>query len=222
MAEVDSTTLLVATSNRGKVIEIEAELSGLPCRIIGLHDLHEVLPEPLENGLTFEANALLKAEHYTDLSRLLVLADDSGLEVDYLDGAPGIHSARYGGAGLSPSRQISLLLDSLRGVPLAKRTARFVCCLALAGVGLRRTFAGTCEGLIAFEPRGENGFGYDPIFLDPELGVTFGELSREEKASRSHRGKALRKAKRFLEAWLLAGLDLTDQQVEKKADNADH
>jgi non-canonical purine NTP pyrophosphatase (RdgB/HAM1 family) len=201
MAEAQSTTLLVSTTNPGKIVEIEAELSGLPCRIIGVADLPLVLPEAAENGDTFAANALIKAEHYHALSSLLVLADDSGLEVDYLHGAPGIYSARYGGA--TSAAQIALLLESLKGVPISERTARFVCCLALVGNGLKSTFEGVCEGRIAFEPRGGNGFGYDPIFLDPELDLTFAELSREEKSRRSHRGKALRKVRTFLEGWLL-------------------
>jgi XTP/dITP diphosphohydrolase len=203
MAQAQSTTLLVSTTNPGKIVEIDAELSGLPCRIIGLADLPLALPEAVESGETFAANALIKARHYHALSRLLVLADDSGLEVDHLDGAPGIHSARYGGPGASSAAQIALLLESLRGVPPSQRTARFVCCVALVGDGLQMTFEGVCEGLIAFEPRGSNGFGYDPIFLDAELGVTFAELSREEKASRSHRGRALKKARTFLAGWLL-------------------
>ncbi len=160
------------------------------------------LPEAVENGETFAANALIKAEHYHALSSLLVLSDDSGLEVDYLDGAPGVYSARYGGPGASSAQQIALLLDSLKGVPISQRTARFVCCLALVGNGIQTMFEGVCEGRIALEPRGANGFGYDPIFLDPELDLTFAELSREEKARRSHRGKALRKARTFLEGWL--------------------
>src|SRR5262245_4995416 len=167
MGDAHATTLLVATTNPGKIVEIDAELRGLPCTIIGLADLQKALPEPVEDGTTFAANALLKARHYNRLSRLLVLADDSGLEVDYLDGAPGIHSACYGGPGAPPALQISLLLDSLKGVPLARRTARFVCCLALVDDGLEKTFEGVCEGSIAFEPRGSNGFGYDPIFIDP-------------------------------------------------------
>jgi XTP/dITP diphosphohydrolase len=202
MAEAQSTTLLVSTTNSGKIVEIEAELRGLPCRIIGLADLPLPLPEAVENGETFAANALIKAEHYHALSSLLVLSDDSGLEVDYLDGAPGVYSARYGGPGASSAQQIALLLDSLKGVPISQRTARFVCCLALVGNGIQTMFEGVCEGRIALEPRGANGFGYDPIFLDPELDLTFAELSREEKARRSHRGKALRKARTLLEGWL--------------------
>jgi len=202
MAKAQSTTLLVSTTNPGKIVEIEAELSGLPCRIIGLADLPQALPEAVENGETFAANALIKAEHYHALSSLLVLSDDSGLEVEYLDGAPGVYSARHGGPGASSAQQIALLLDSLKGVPISQRTARFVCCLALAGNGIQTMFEGVCEGRIALVPRGANGFGYDPIFLDPELDLTFAELSREEKARRSHRGKALRKARTFLEGWL--------------------
>lgn len=201
-----NTTLLIATTNPGKVTEINDLLADLPCRVIGLHELPQTLPTVEETGTTFAENALLKAEHYQRLTGLLTLADDSGLVVDALDGRPGVYSARYGGADLNSAEQINLLLAELMDVPAEKRTARFVCCIALAGElageGWRQTFERSCEGVIASEPRGAGGFGYDPIFIDAELGRTFAELSREEKAARSHRGQALRAASAFIEAKL--------------------
>ena len=192
--------LLIATSNPGKVLELSALLEGLDRRVLGLRDLPQAPPPVEETGTTFADNARLKAVYYRDQTGLIALADDSGLEVDALDGRPGVYSARYGGEGLSSAGQIALLLDELKEVPEERRTARFVCCLAIAGPGWTRLFEGRCEGLIARAPRGEGGFGYDPIFFDPELGCTFAELTGAEKAARSHRGKALRQARRFIES----------------------
>ncbi|MGE0127988.1 MAG: XTP/dITP diphosphatase [Blastocatellales bacterium] len=198
--------LLIGTSNRGKVIEIAALLEGLNCEVIGLEDLPQVPPPVEETGTTFAENALIKADYYHGITGLITLADDSGLEVDALDGRPGVYSARYGGEGLSSADQIALLLKEMKDVPEEKRTARFVCSVALTGArggsSVRQTFEGRCEGRIADAPRGSGGFGYDPIFIDAELGRTFAELAREEKAARSHRGKALRAARDFLENWL--------------------
>jgi XTP/dITP diphosphohydrolase len=192
-------SLLIATSNQGKIVEIVALLEGLNWRVIGLSDLPRTPPPVEETGSTFIENALIKAEHYFNRTNLITLADDSGLVVDALGGRPGVYSARYGGEGLNNARQIVKLLDELKDVPQASRTARFVCSIAVAGPGWSRTFEESCEGLIAFEPRGSGGFGYDPIFFDPEVGCTFAELTQEEKAARSHRGKALREARKFLE-----------------------
>lgn len=196
------TTLLIATSNPGKVAELAAMLEDLNCRVIGFADLPETPAIVEETGLTFAENALLKAEHYHRLTGLPALADDSGLEVDALDGRPGVYSARYGGDQLSSAEQIHLLLGEMKDVPDHQRTARFVCNIALVGDGLNQMFEGRCEGLIAHEPRGDHGFGYDPIFIDAELGRTFAELTREEKAPRSHRGIALFQARQFLAEWL--------------------
>jgi XTP/dITP diphosphohydrolase len=220
-------TLLIATSNKGKVAEIASLLEGLDCRAIGLEDLPQVPPPVEETGTTFVENALIKADYYHAASGLLTLADDSGLEVDALGGRPGVYSARYGGEGLSSDRQIALLLEEMKDAPEEKRTARFVCVVALVGAAretsdqrkwvrhldgalvdspvrprIRQTFEGRCEGRIALAPRGAGGFGYDPIFIDAELGRTFAELSPEEKSSRSHRGKALRAAVEYLESIL--------------------
>src|SRR5262249_24884707 len=199
-------TLLIATSNKGKVIELASLLEGLNCRVIGLEDLSRVPPPVEETGTTFIDNALIKADYYDAITGLLTLAEDSGLEVDALDGRPGIYSARYGGEGLSSADQIALLLEEMKDVPEEKRTARFVCGIALVDakgeMAIRRTLEGRCEGRIAFTPHGAGGFGYDPIFIDAELGRTFAELSREEKSSRSHRGMALRATIKYLETLL--------------------
>jgi XTP/dITP diphosphohydrolase len=220
-------TLLIATSNKGKVAEIASLLEGLDCHAIGLEDLPQVPPPVEETGTTFVENALIKADYYHAASGLFTLADDSGLEVDALDGRPGVYSARYGGEGLSSAKQVALLLEEMKDTPEEKRTARFVCAIALVGVTgkisneresvwhldgtladlpmrprIRQTFEGRCEGRIALAPRGASGFGYDPIFIDAELGLTFAELSSEEKSSRSHRGKALRAAIEYIETLL--------------------
>src|SRR5262245_16013570 len=221
-------TLLIATSNKGKVAEIASLLEGLDCRAIGLEDLPQVPPPVEETGTTFVENALIKADYYQAATGLLTLADDSGLEVDALDGRTGVYSARYGGEGLSSAQQITLLLEELKDAPEEKRTARFVCVVALVGAAgetsdkresvrgldrapvdsagrprIRQTFEGRCEGRIALAPRGASGFGYDPIFIDAELGRTFAELSPQEKSSRSHRGKALRSTIEYLETLLM-------------------
>ncbi|MFN0084483.1 MAG: RdgB/HAM1 family non-canonical purine NTP pyrophosphatase [Blastocatellia bacterium] len=192
-------TLLIATTNPGKVAEISALLRGMNYRVIGLADLSEIPPAVEETGATFGENAILKADYYHARTGYLTLADDSGLEVDALGGRPGVHSARYGGEDKSSAEQVGLLLDELRDTPAEKRTARFVCCIALKSGTLRKTFERRCEGRIALEPRGQGGFGYDPVFIDPERGLTFAELTRQEKAARSHRGKALKAAREFLE-----------------------
>lgn len=192
------TKLLIATTNAGKVVEIAALLADLKCEVIGLTDLPQPLPEVEETGTTFAANALLKAEYYHAQTGLLALADDSGLEVDALDGRPGVYSARYAGAGASDAAKVEKLLEELRDVPAAQRTARFVCTIALVGPTIRETFTGTCPGIIADAPRGTNGFGYDPVFIEPASGRTFAELTRAEKAALSHRGQALKQVKDWL------------------------
>jgi XTP/dITP diphosphohydrolase len=194
--------LLIATSNAGKIAEIASLLAGLPCQVIGLNDWPEPVPAVAETGATFSENALLKAEYYHAQTGLLTLADDSGLEVAALGGAPGLYSARYAGAGASDAARVTKLLEEMKAVPDEKRAARFVCSIALVGPQLRRAFEGTCEGVIARAPRGERGFGYDPIFVDIELGRTFAELTPAEKAARSHRGRALDLARNFLAQWL--------------------
>jgi len=187
-----SPRLVLATTNAGKIAEISEELAPHGIEVLGLSALGPVEPVE-ETGSTFEENASLKAEAYSRSTDLPVLADDSGIEVDALNGAPGVHSARYGGATLDDEGRNQLLLEELRNVPQERRTARFRCVLALARRG--RTFArfeGVVEGRIAEAPRGANGFGYDPIFFYEPLARTFGEVPRSEKQKHSHRGKAVR------------------------------
>lgn len=188
--------LLIATTNRGKVNEIAEHLRGAGFEPLGLADLEEAIDPPEETGETFAENAMLKADYYHRRTGLMTMADDSGLEVDALGGRPGVHSARYGGGNLSSHEQVALLLDEMKDVQ--DRTARFRCVIAVSGDGVRRIFEGSSDGRIARAPAGEYGFGYDPVFIDPESGRTYAELSPAEKSSRSHRGKALRDASRWL------------------------
>jgi XTP/dITP diphosphohydrolase len=193
--------LLVATTNPGKFAEVRALLGRLPLRVISLTDL-AAAPQVIEDGNTFEENAIKKARTLAEHSGLLTLADDSGLEVDALGGAPGIYSARYAGPDADDESNNRKLLSELAGIPEEQRTARFVCALALCAPqshGFKDwVVRETCEGRIAFEQRGANGFGYDPLFFYPAFGKTFGEVEREVKATVSHRGRALRKLAEIL------------------------
>ena len=186
--------LLVATNNRGKVREYAELLDGLAVRLT--FPAREGLSlEVEETGETFAENAILKARAYAEASGLLTLADDSGLEVDALDGAPGVRSARYSGPGASDEDRYRLLLRRLAGVPAEGRTARFRCVVALATPeGEVQTAEGRCEGVIGFEPRGTHGFGYDPVFYMPDRGQTMAELLPEVKNRISHRARAARAA----------------------------
>ena len=190
------TELLVATTNPGKFAEVQAFLAKLPLQITSLKNLTNP-PEVVENGRTFEENALKKARTLAEYSGLLTLADDSGLEVDALGGEPGIYSARYAGAEGDDERNNQKLLGELTGVVEEQRTARFVCALALCAPqsqGMKEwVVRQTCEGRIAFAPSGSHGFGYDPLFFYPPFGKTLGEIERDAKATVSHRGKALMK-----------------------------
>lgn len=186
-------TLVVATGNPGKLRECAAVLAPAGFTVLGLEELSDTTPVE-ETGSTFEANARLKAEGYSLRTPHLVLADDSGLEVDALGGAPGVLSARYGGPDLTDPERCTAVLDALKNTPDGSRTARFRCVLALSREGRTLgTFAGVVEGTILRAPRGANGFGYDPIFFHPPSGRAFGELTRAEKELVSHRGLALRK-----------------------------
>jgi XTP/dITP diphosphohydrolase len=181
--------LVIATRNAGKMREFRSLLRPLQAEVISLADLN-IGAEFEESGTTFAENARLKALECSRLARLPVLADDSGLEVLSLGAGPGIHSARYAGPGASDSDRIRKLLDELDGC--AVRDARFVCSLALAQDGVLILEAeGECRGVIAQEPRGSNGFGYDPVFYFPELAKTYAELSSEEKNLHSHRAHAV-------------------------------
>lgn len=188
--------LIVATKNQGKLLEIKAILSGHT--VLG-QDEAGVDVEVEENGSTFAENALLKARAIAALTDGAVLADDSGLEVDALGGAPGIYTARYAGEHATDADRMHKLLSELNGVPDGKRTARFVCVMALVlPDGSEHTFRGTCEGRIAHAPRGENGFGYDPVFLLPDRGQTLAEIDAAEKNQISHRSRALAQVGEFL------------------------
>ena len=188
--------LLVATTNQGKFAEVKDFFAKLPLLILSPSSLSSP-PEVIEDGATFEENALKKARTLAEYSGYLTLADDSGLEVDALNGAPGIYSARYAGNEGNDEKNNEKLLYELRGFPEEKRSARFVCALALCAPksrGMREwTVHQSCEGRIAFRPTGRNGFGYDPLFFFPPFGKTFGEIDQETKATVGHRGKALKK-----------------------------
>src|SRR5262249_22707254 len=190
--------LVLATLKPAKGRELVALLGEIPIEIRLLADVPGArLPD--ETGATYADNALVKARTAAELTGLLSLGDDSGLEVDALGGEPGLFTARFGGPGLDDRGRWQFLLGRLRGVPPARRTARFRCVIALAGGGPRGEVAGGgAAGGIAEAPRGERGFGYDPVFFYPPLGQTFGELSDEEKARVSHRGLALAAARRLL------------------------
>lgn len=194
--------LLIATGNAGKKREFARLLATLPCEVVGLDDLG-LANDVEESGATFAENALLKARAYAARSGLLTLADDSGLEVDALGGAPGVQSARYGGPCLDDRGRYELLLANLRAVPDERRTARFRCTIALVAPNGREAAAeGACEGRIVHAPRGEHGFGYDPVFWVNNEGCTMAELPPERKNVISHRAVAARQALHILQAWL--------------------
>jgi XTP/dITP diphosphohydrolase len=190
---MSQTTLLVATHNAGKVREYAELLPGLNIDWQTL-DSASIITDVEETGVTFHANAVLKASAYARQSGLLTLADDSGLEVDALDGRPGVLTARYGGPGLTPEQRYRHLLAELDGTPPDRRSARFHCVIALAAPdgAILGTADGVCEGAIALEPVGDGGFGYDPVFLPRDGEGTMAQLSAEAKHAISHRGQALR------------------------------
>ncbi len=188
--DINVSTLVIATRNEGKLREFRSLLSRTGWRILGLSDL-SLDREHEETGATFAENARLKALAYSADTHLPVLADDSGLEVIALGGRPGIHSARYAGPGATDADRVRKLLAELKAAG-GNREARFVCSVAVARAGtLLLEAEGECRGLVAREPRGSNGFGYDPIFLFPELGRTYAELDESEKNLHSHRARAI-------------------------------
>lgn len=190
--------LIFATGNENKMKEIREILKDLPMEILSMKEAG-IQMDIVEDGTTFEENAKIKAAAIAKVTDAIVLADDSGLEVDYLDKAPGVYSARYMGEDTPYSVKNGHIISCLDGVPDEKRTARFVCVIAIAFPdGRMETVQGTIEGIIGYEEKGENGFGYDPIFYLPEYGCTTAELSMEKKNELSHRGKALQKAKELL------------------------
>lgn len=195
------TKIIFATGNAGKMKEIREILSDLNVEILSMKEA-DICMEIDENGQSFEENALIKARAvaaHPNAAGAVVLADDSGLEIDWLNGEPGIYSARYLGEDTSYRIKNQNLIDRLCGVPDEKRTARFVCVIAAVFPdGEEMTAPGIIEGKIGYEERGENGFGYDPIFYLPDMSRSTAELSPEEKNAVSHRGKALREMKREL------------------------
>ena len=189
--------LLVATTNPGKLREIRGLMQGVPIELVAL-DAWPDVAAPAETGRTFEENARLKASYYASASRALTVAEDSGLEIDALGGAPGVESARFGGAGTSYPAKFALLYEALRARSADDSSARFVCALAVAD-GDRIVFEtrGTVEGRIAPSPRGGGGFGYDPIFFYPPFGCTLAEAG-DRKSEVSHRAKAFRALREWL------------------------
>lgn len=192
--------LLLATGNPGKVREIRRALEGLAIQVVGLRDVLPI-PPPVERGRTFAENARAKALYYGRRWSGLVVAEDSGLEVEVLEGAPGVRSARFSAPRPSDEKNIRKVLRLLNGRPPAERKARFVCVMVLALDGrVIREFRGEVGGRIALEPRGESGFGYDPVFYYPPLKKTFAELAPGAKNEISHRGRAVRELRAFLES----------------------
>lgn len=194
--------LVLASKNQHKLIEMQTILGQLGLEVV-LESQVGVDVDVDETGVTFMENALLKARAVCEASGMAAIADDSGLVVDALNGAPGVYSARYGGKG-SDAERTAFLLENMEHVPEEQRTARFVSAIACAlPDGRIVTAEGTCEGVITFETRGDNGFGYDPVFYVPSIGKTFAEADGAEKNTISHRGNALQA---FLRAWKEAGL----------------
>lgn len=192
--------LLLATNNQGKAREYKSLLEGVPFELVMPTELG-ITTEVEEVGRSFEENATIKAATLALESGLLSLADDSGLEVDALGGEPGVLSARYAGEDASDADRVRYLLAKLEGIPQEKRQARFKCVIAIANPeGEVQLCSGECDGFIVFEPKGERGFGYDPIFYLPELGKTMAELPPETKNKISHRGRAAAKARTLLMA----------------------
>ncbi|MDY2762095.1 MAG: XTP/dITP diphosphatase [Faecalimonas umbilicata] len=191
--------IIFATGNQDKMKEIRMILEDLGISVSSMKEAG-IDVDIVEDGTTFEENAMIKAEAIAKLTDAIVLADDSGLEIDYLNKEPGIYSARYAGTDTSYEIKNNLLLQRLEGVPDEKRTARFVCAIAAVFPdGSKETVRGTIEGRIGYEIAGEHGFGYDPIFYLPEYGCTTAELDPEKKNELSHRGKALRLMREIIE-----------------------
>lgn len=185
---IETMRILLATTNEGKIIELRRILGEQGIDLVGLGV--SASTEEIETGETFAENALLKARLYHQISGLPTIADDSGLEVEVLNGAPGVWSARYAGPGASDAERIVKLLDELKDVPPGNRAARFVCAAAIVWDIGERVFEDEVRGVVLDAPRGSNGFGYDPVFYYEPLGRTFAELTHSEKAEVSHRGRA--------------------------------
>ena len=194
--------IIFATGNEGKMREVRMILGGMRMTVVSMKEAG-VRADIVEDGKTFEENAVIKAKAVMELTGQIAMADDSGLVIDYLNGEPGIYSARYMGKDTSYDIKNQNLIDRLEGVAEEKRTARFVCAIACAlPDGTVLTSEETMEGSIGYESRGKNGFGYDPVFYLPEYGCSSAELAPEKKNELRHRGKALRKMREKLEAYL--------------------
>ncbi len=202
-AEKSVPVLVIASRNQGKVVEMTAGLQGLPLKVRSLVDFPGA-PIVQEDGITFQENAEKKAVAISRYTGLLTLADDSGLEVEYLEGRPGVYSSRYAGEDATDGENNYKLLLDLMGVPPVLRKASFRCVLVIATPEGKTAFVeGSCQGIIAQELRGTGGFGYDPLFICPEReGRTFGELSAEEKGEVSHRARAIKKLRDILPSYL--------------------
>ncbi|MEZ0329326.1 MAG: XTP/dITP diphosphatase [Dissulfuribacterales bacterium] len=194
--------MILATKNKGKIKEFQALVQGMPIELLSLEDVPD-MPDVLEDGCSFQENALKKADAIAKHTGITAIADDSGLEVDALNGAPGIHSARYAGEMATDHENIQKLLKTLNGLPMEKRTARFRCVIAVCTPdGRHITTEGICEGAIALEPNGSYGFGYDPIFFLTDRNCTMANLKPAIKNSISHRAMALEKLKDILPVFL--------------------
>jgi XTP/dITP diphosphohydrolase len=191
------TRIVLASRNKHKLTELRFFLTGLPFEIVSLEEFPNV-PLFVEDGTTFEDNALKKARQVYQHTNTLALADDSGLEVFYLNGRPGVYSARYAGDQANDNANNQKLLTNIKGVAPRRRGAQFRAVLALVGKGIERITDGTCPGAIAEAPRGSNGFGYDPIFIPEGFTRTYAELASEEKNKISHRSKAFEKMRDIL------------------------
>ncbi|MFP5239321.1 MAG: XTP/dITP diphosphatase [Acidobacteriota bacterium] len=186
------TQVVLATRNQGKVRELQAMMAGMDVEVLGL-DRFPQIGEIEETGDTFEQNARIKAQAVSQATGLIALADDSGLVVDALGGEPGVRSARYSGEGATDASNNEKLLAALADVPEGKRSCRFISAIVASRPdGRELTTLGAWEGRVGFEPKGSGGFGYDPLFIDLELGLSAAEMSAEQKNARSHRGRALR------------------------------
>ncbi len=191
-------TIIFATKNKGKIKEINDILADMEVRVVSMEEAG-ITFDVVEDGTTFEENAMKKAVQIMEISHKITLSDDSGLEIDYMDKAPGIYSARFMGENTPYPERFQAIFEKLANASEKERTARFVSCIAAAFPDGRRLVSyDTVEGIIGWEAKGENGFGYDPIFFVPEKGKYMAELSPEEKNSISHRGKALGKMKKLL------------------------
>jgi XTP/dITP diphosphohydrolase len=208
--------ILFATTNQGKIAELRQIMGERLIEVAGLID--SASTEEIETGSTFAENALLKAAHFHRTLGLPTVADDSGLEVEALGGAPGIYSARYGGPGMGDAGRIARLLDEMKDLSDQRRVARFICAAAVAWEGGEKVFLDEVQGIILKEARGGNGFGYDPVFFYEPLGKTFAELTPSEKAEVSHRGRAFRQLAGWLSDSGLLDTPRSDDRIVTTAD----